>query len=454
MESQDFYAILGVGKEADNATIRQAFKKLALTHHPDKVGEADRHEAEIRFKVISEAYEVLSNEESRMLYDAQSQFAGGSDWQDFYAPPQEDFFGFGSSQFEQPAFANSKSRTEDAVFEVELSLEDVYKGRMLKLNSQRQVLCRRCQGSGGKRGASKRTCNNCKGSGTTRITQFVGPGMVATSTVVCPVCHGRGQVFRDKDLCRRCKGKCTQEVKTLIEVYIPKGVKNRHRIVIEGHSDEEPGKVAGDLVILVLVDAGHHVFRREGCDLYATAEVSLKEALTGFSRPLLTHLDGRSLKPTVARGSILRPGSIMRIQGEGMIVEDVSTGSQMTGDLYIQTNVIFPDSIDEHVLDKLAMLLTTNDDEDSEGSDDTLSEQSRRTRDSRRRASKSAKSDADAVFEESQEVEHEIVDEADLPEYFDDANDEPEPVPNTSHPNFGARESTGMHGSVPGCTTV
>lgn len=448
MESQDFYAILGVGKEADNATIRQAFKRLALTHHPDKVGEADRHQAEIRFKVISEAYEVLSNEESRMLYDAQCQFAGSSEWQDFYAGPQEDFFGFGSSQFERRFATHSKTRTEDAVFEIELSLEDVYKGRMLKLNSQRQVLCRRCQGSGGKRNCSKRTCNACRGSGTTRRTQLVGPGIVATTTVVCPVCHGQGKGFRDKDLCCRCKGRCTQEIKTLIEVYIPKGVKNRHRIVIEGHSDEEPGKVAGDLVILVLVNSEHHTFRREGCDLYATSEVSLKEALTGFSRPLITHLDGRSLKPTVARGSILRPGCIMRIPGEGMIIEDISTGSQTTGDLYIQTSVVFPDSIDEHVLDKLAMLLAANDDDDSEGSDDTLSEQFRSTR---KRAGKAHNSEVDVG--ESQEVEHEIVDDASLPEYLDDPNDEPEPASNTSRPKT-ARENTRMHGFVPGCTTV
>jgi len=459
---QDYYEVLGVSRDADAGEIRSAFKRLALTHHPDKVVEADRPEAEVRFKVISEAYEVLSNEESRIMYDAEAEFGaqfggGAQDWQDFYyaeSEPMPDFFEFATGP--DPRRQSSGRRTADALFEVELNLEDVYVGRMIKLRTQRKVLCRRCQGSGGRPKAKKHRCQTCKGFGTTKKTHLVGPDLLATSTVRCDVCHGFGEIYRDRDLCRRCKGDRRQEMNTMIEVYVPKGVKNRHRIVLEGQADEEPGKATGDLVIVVHVDNTHPVFRREGADLYASAAISLAESLTGFSRPLVTHLDGRELKPTIPRGQIVPPNSVLKIPGEGLVIEEGATDGRddgFTGDLYLQIAVEYPTDIEPHILDKVARLLRTPDDANT--SDDTLSN-SNDDLNEKPEGRPEGRLDDDGkpgspLDEMISPVEVELMDEYSLPEYELDANDEPEIEPVGEEPAYETHTSAAPY---LGCTIV
>lgn len=401
MDTTDFYTILGVDRDADTATIRQAFKKLALIYHPDKVPESERTQAEVHFKMLSEAYDVLGNEESRMIYDSEAQFGGAhsQDWQEFYAGPQDFGFDFdfeygnpfGGTQFGGTQFG--KSRTEDVIYETEFTLEEVYSGKVVKLSTQRQVICRKCKGTGGRPKAAKRKCHGCNGTGTTRKSHMVAPNLYSTETVACPVCAGQGRVFSNKDLCKRCEGRQVQPLKSIIEVYVPKGVKNNHRIVVPQQADEEVGKETGDLIILVRIMPHHQTFRRLGLDLYASCEISLRESLAGFQKRVVTHLDGRELVVKVSKGQITGPNSVLKIANEGLILQQ-DDGSETVGDLYLQVQVTFPTTLPDDKIDELVAFL----DEDDNSRDET----------------------------HGIEVKHETLMESDLPEYEADANDEPE----------------------------
>jgi DnaJ homolog subfamily A member 2 len=156
----------------------------------------------------------------------------------------------------------------------------------------------------------------------------------------CPNCNGTGQVFRDKDKCKRCHGAKTVTEKKLLELYIPHGSKTGDRIVLAGEADQSPeDDDPGDLVF-VIKEKQHDVFQRRGNDLCAEITVTLAEALTGLDRVVLTHLDGRgiSIKVEQPKGKILTPGQVLKISGEGMRVKK----SDAKGDLYLCTKVEFP----------------------------------------------------------------------------------------------------------------
>lgn len=367
METEiDYYEILGVERTADHIEIRRAYKKLALSHHPDKVPEDERPEAEQRFKSISEAYEVLSKEETRAHYDMFGTSAkpgsgnGSYSWQDQFDPqfgPEAfaEFFGFNQSQYHAHANgggerANGHShhtnggfrgRTEDANIEIDIPLEDIYRGRVLKLSSSRQILCKACEGVGARPKAKPKTCGVCNGTGSTQKLRHLNGGLMTADTMPCDACHGRGQTFRTKDQCKRCTGTGTVEERSIFEVYIPRGAPDGYREVLKGKADEMYGYQTGNIVVTVQV-APHERFTREGQDLYTKANITLGESLLGFSRVLATQLDGRALRVTVPRGSVTKPNTVLKIAGEGM----PKAGSDVRGDLYIVLEIDFPDRLD------------------------------------------------------------------------------------------------------------
>lgn len=172
------------------------------------------------------------------------------------------------------------------------------------------------------------------------VLRQVGPGLVTQETVVCSTCSGSGQLFKEKERCKKCKGKKVVESKNVLELYIPRGAKEGDRIVLAGEADQLPDQEPGD-IIFTLVETPHDVFDRAGSDLKATLKISLAEALTGFNRVILTHLDGRGIQLNIKQpdGKVLRPGQVLKIPGEGMPMKK----SDHKGDLYLTVEVEFPE---------------------------------------------------------------------------------------------------------------
>ncbi|KAJ3569632.1 hypothetical protein NPX13_g6018 [Xylaria arbuscula] len=165
----------------------------------------------------------------------------------------------------------------------------------------------------------------------------MGPGLVARDTAACDRCQGSGNYYKEKDRCKKCKGKRTVQETKPLEIYIPRGAYQGERIVLEGEADQHPDQTPGNLVF-VLVEEPHDVFNRVGNDLSAELDVTLAESLCGFSRVVLTHLDGRGIQINHPRGKVLHPGQVLKVPGEGMPLKR----GEEKGDLYLVVKVDFP----------------------------------------------------------------------------------------------------------------
>lgn len=174
----------------------------------------------------------------------------------------------------------------------------------------------------------------------TGIRQIMTPQgpMLAQDTSECNVCKGEGTIFKEKDRCKKCKGERTVEEKKVLELYIPRGSIQGDRIVLAGEADESPGQEPGDL-IFELAETEHETFHRAGNDLQADLHITLGEALTGFNRVVLTHLDGRGISLKVPQGEVIQPDQVLRIPEEGMPIKK----SEGRGDLYLTVKIDFPE---------------------------------------------------------------------------------------------------------------
>ncbi|ELR02316.1 hypothetical protein VC83_01416 [Pseudogymnoascus destructans] len=350
-EEVDLYVTLGIEKTATKSEIKKAYHKAALLHHPDKVPENQREEADTKFKSVSQAYEILHDEDKRHLYDTHGMSAfdgsrqggpgmdGGVDLDDIL----QQMFGMGGGGM-PPGFGGGpgmkrarRGKDEEQTYEV--TLEELYKGKTVKFASTKNVICSHCKGTGGKESVKPKSCSSCQGKGMKIGLRQVGPGMVTQERIVCDSCSGTGSVFKEKDRCRKCKGKRTTSEKKVLEIYIPRGAMQGDRIVLEGEADQVPDQTPGDIVF-TLVEEDHDVFQRRGHDLLAELKVTLAESLCGFSRVVVKHLDGRGIHMDHPRGKVLKPGQVLKIDGEGMPHKK----SDAKGDLYLVINIEFPDN--------------------------------------------------------------------------------------------------------------
>lgn len=352
-DTTDLYELLGVDKSADSNEIKKAYRKLALKHHPDKVPEDQREESEHMFKLVTQAYEILRDDDKREMYDKHGMAAfdpsrgggmgEGVDINDIL----EQMFGMGMGGMGGmggmpgmggPGGPRRPRRGPDEESKYTVSLEDLYKGKTVKFAANKSVLCGTCKGSGGKEKVKPQQCDRCKGNGMVEILRQMGPGLVARDTAPCDRCQGSGNYFKEKDRCKKCKGKRTVQETKPLEIYIPRGAYQGERIVLEGEADQHPDQTPGNLVF-VLVEEPHDVFNRVGNDLSADLEITLAEALGGFSRVVLTHLDGRGIRISHPRGKILQPGQVLKVEGEGMPMKR----GEDKGDLYLVVKVEFPE---------------------------------------------------------------------------------------------------------------
>jgi molecular chaperone DnaJ len=334
LEKRDYYEVLGVGRDADGAALKTAYRKLAHQYHPDK-NPGDRG-AEERFKELSEAYAVLSDPDKRSRYDRFGHAGGGA----------EDPFGFGGSgssindifgeifgEMFGAAGASGRrqrqrARGNDFRYHLELTLEEAAFGVVKQLDIPKPRQCEPCRGTGAKAGTAPRTCPTCHGSGELRLTQ----GFFSIART-CHNCQGAGQVIVDK--CPACGGAgAVREVST-VEVKIPPGVDTgtRVRSTGDGEPAPTPGGQPGDLYVVIQVKE-HPIFRREGTEIVCEVPISFSQAALGGSIDVPT-LDGpQSLK--LAAGT--QSGTVLRMKGKGV---PVLQGSGR-GDQHVQVVVETP----------------------------------------------------------------------------------------------------------------
>ncbi|CAG8613314.1 6471_t:CDS:2, partial [Diversispora eburnea] len=358
MRPTNYYEVLGVDTNSPESEIKRAYRKLAMKFHPDKNPDEAASE---KFKEISHAYDILSDPEKRELYDRYGEEGlsggGGNSMtpEDIFAS----LFGF-STNMGGSGFTRQR-RGEDIVKPFNVTLEDLYNSKTAKISLQRDVVCSVCHGKGSKTGATRK-CHSCDGRGVKVAMRQIGPGMIQRINTVCAMCDGAGEVIREKDKCKKCRGKKVVEEKKKLDIFIEKGMQNNQKIVMQGEADQEV--LFRSDVILVLKQKPHDRFERQGNDLKTEVNISITEALCGFSKVLVTHLDGRGLIINQPPGEVIKPGSIKCIPNEGM---PQYKRPDFKGNLYVKFTVEFPSPlwITPEKLKELEAFLPPRKEEDS-----------------------------------------------------------------------------------------
>jgi len=298
---------------------------------------------------MAAAYEILIDPDKREIYDSFG-MAGltesgkarpsGMNAEDLFAQ----FFGttghsFGFDFVQGPGGQSRKRKGQDEVIQYDVTLEDLYNGKTVRINMEKDVACGACKGTGARGHAKPKPCTKCEGKGWTYIQTQIGPNRLNTSRETCSECESHGEKLREKDKCKKCKGFRKVKEKNRQEIFVEKGMADRQRIVLAGAGDQEPGEPVGD-VIFVLRASLHETFERSGNDLLTNVSITLSEAILGFSRILITHLDGRGVKVTSPPGKIISSGESIVLRGEGM---PVHKNPNQKGNLYVVIHVEMPD---------------------------------------------------------------------------------------------------------------
>jgi len=346
------YDLLSVSPNASVGEIKKQYKKLARQYHPDKAGP----EFEEKFKEISFAHEVLSDQKKRDLYDRYGEKGlqeggmgagmedifshifghgggGGGGFESMFGFPFGGMGGMGGGR-RRP----QRQRGEDTVHPLRVKLEDLYSGKVSKLKLRKKVICASCDGAGGK-GNAVQKCYSCNGNGIKISIQPIGPGMVQQVQRVCSDCNGEGETIDPKNRCKKCLGKKVNEETKILEVRVNKGMMDGERITFRGEGDQQPGIETGDVVIVVQ-QLPHEQYTRKGDNLMMKLNIGLTESLCGFKIPI-KQLDGRELIISSPQGKIVEPGSTKFIMGEGMPRHSDSTEK---GNLFIDFDVVFPEN--------------------------------------------------------------------------------------------------------------
>jgi molecular chaperone DnaJ len=331
-----YYETLGVDRTADEGQLKTAFRKLAMKWHPDR-NPGDK-ECEHKFKEINEAYDVLKDGDKRAAYDrfghaAFEQGRGGgaagfgADFASTFSDIFDDFFGMGGRR----GRGNGRERGSDLRYNMEITLEDAYRGKAAQVSIPTSVTCEVCSGSGAKAGTKPKACATCGGMGRVRASQGF-----FTVERTCPACQGRGQVIESP--CPSCAGAGRVTRERTLSVNIPAGVEDGTRIRLAGEGEAGMrGGPAGDLYIFLSLTP-HAFFQRDGADLYCSVPVSMVTAALGGEFEVPT-LDGGTSRIKVPAGT--HSGRRFRLSGKGMPV----LRQKQMGDMYVQVSVETPQNL-------------------------------------------------------------------------------------------------------------
>jgi molecular chaperone DnaJ len=332
MAKQDFYEILGVAKSADADELKRAYRKLAMQYHPDR--NAGDKSAEQKFKDISEAYDVLKDDQKRAAYDrfghaafengsrGPGDFAGG--FSGGFADIFEEMFGAMGGRRAQ----SGPSRGNDLRYNIEVSLEEAFRGKQTTIRVATFVQCDTCKGNGAEPGSRPVSCRSCQGHGRVRRQQGF-----FTIEQTCPTCQGSGQTIEKP--CKACGGPGRVRREKTLSVNIPGGVEDGTRIRLAGEGEVGLHRAApGDLYIFVSI-AAHPIFQRDGANIFCRVPISVTTAALGGTIEVPT-VEGSRTRVTVPPGT--QSGHQFRLRGKGMTV----LRSSVRGDMYINAIVEIP----------------------------------------------------------------------------------------------------------------
>lgn len=314
--SQDFYSLLNINRDASEKEIKKAFRSQSLKYHPDR-NKGNEHAHEMYLQ-INKAYETLMDPEKRQIYDV-----------------------YGEEGLENEQNIQQQQRMPkgpNARLDLHVDLEEMYNGNTKEMSITKNVTCKKCRGTGGKLGATKK-CNKCQGRGMVIEEVNTGMGFSMRMQNECNRCGGKGIIFAET--CDVCRGrKVVKEDKTL-RIEIEKGMPEGHNIVFPRESESHPDHSPGDL-ILTLRQNKHKFFEnRMGNDLYAKMELNLKEALLGYDKKI-KHLDRREI--SIKENKPTQPFWVRTVHGEGMPVFKYPSSK---GDLHITFKVRLPEKLTE-----------------------------------------------------------------------------------------------------------
>jgi molecular chaperone DnaJ len=332
MAKQDFYELLGVGRDASGDDIKKAFRKLAMQCHPDR--HPNDKAAEQRFKDINEAYDVLKDDQKRSAYDrfghAAFEQAGGRGDFGFtgaagFADIFEEMFG---SMMGGGRGNGGANRGNDLRYNLEITLEEAFKGRETQIRVPTLAPCEACHGSGAEAGSKPVNCPTCRGQGRVRTQQGF-----FTMERTCPACHGAGKVIEKP--CRACGGHGRVRKEKALNVTIPPGVEDGTRIRLAGEGEAGMrGGGNGDLYIFLAVKA-HPLFQREGANIHCRVPIAMPTAALGGTIEVPT-IDGTRVEVKIPPGT--QSGHQFRLRGKGMSI----LRSHSRGDMFAQVSVETP----------------------------------------------------------------------------------------------------------------
>ena len=334
MAKQDFYEILGVSKSASADELKRAYRKLAMKYHPDR--NAGDKTAEQKFKDLNEAYDVLKDDQKRAAYDrfghAAFEQGGGRGPGDFgfaaggFADIFDEMFGefMGGGRRGQAGPA----RGNDLRYNLEVTLEEAFRGKQTTIRVPTFVACEQCKGSGAEAGSRPVTCPTCHGRGRVRAQQGF-----FTIEQTCRACQGAGRVIENP--CRTCGGQGRTRREKTLSVNIPPGVEDGIRIRLAGEGEVGVrGASAGDLFIFITV-APHRIFQRDGANIHCRVPISFTTAALGGTVEVPS-VDGSRARVTVPPGT--QSGHQFRLRGKGMSV----LRSAARGDMFVEAVVETP----------------------------------------------------------------------------------------------------------------
>jgi len=332
---QCYYEVLGVTKTASGDDLKKSYRKLAMEFHPDR--NPGNKDAEHKFKVLSEAYDILRDEQKRAAYDryghaAFEQGGGGAgggfgfDFGTGFADIFDEMFG--DMMGRRGGGRGGPARGQDLRYNMEITLEEAFFGKKASVTIPSSVACEKCKGSGAKDSAAPSTCPGCKGAGKIRSQQGF-----FTVERVCPTCHGGGKVITDP--CPKCSGAGRTRKEKSLDVTIPPGVEEGTRIRLAGEGEAGMhGAPAGDLYIFLAITP-HRMFQRDGANLFMRMPIPMTTAVLGGEVEMPV-VDGSRIKVQIPSGC--QNGHRFRLKGKGMSV----LRSTARGDMFLEAAVEVP----------------------------------------------------------------------------------------------------------------
>ena len=348
--ADDYYTTLGVQKGADEDTLKKAYRKLAMEFHPDR--NQGNAEAEKKFKAVSEAYDVLKDPQKRAAYDRYGHQAftngggnnagggagaAGFDFSGSFSDIFEDLFSEftggrrgagGTGGGRQEAAHSAAARGSDLRYNLDITMEEAFKGKQQTIKVTTSASCETCEGSGAQKGTKPETCGTCSGRGVVRAQQGF-----FTVERACTTCQGTGKVI--KHPCKTCAGSGRVRKEKTLSATIPPGVEEGTRIRLAGEGEAGfRGGPPGDLYIFLSLKP-HKIFRREGANIHCIVPIKFSTASLGGHVEVPT-IDGGRVKVTIPEGT--QTGHQFRLRGKGMSV----LRSSARGDMYIEVHVETP----------------------------------------------------------------------------------------------------------------